>query len=406
MKPAWLQNSALETMPPKSRPSSATRRAIRVAHVVRALSLGGIRTYIEQIADKTTGRVINIIIPIFAERNRPLLPIDGVQTLPLNFSACELGERTRIRDALVTAFRENGVDVVHSHHFYTDVYALPAARRAHVRRTVRTVHGMMQGSAADGYRKRTVRHDWSEAEIAEQRALEDFCDLTICVSTEIQNKLARYGFPITKTKVIHNGCDAGRFMPASPVESKQARSELGLSTGDLVIGFLGRFEPVKNALALTEIASALRNHAPQPVKFVVQGTGPQEGALREQITSRHLTNEFVVRPPTEDVHRFFAAIDIMFVPSFLEGFPYVVLEAMSSEIPVVAAAVGGIPELIRDGTEGFLFDPTNWTSAVEKLCQIFSRGVREDLGRRSRQRVIADFDAGEKVAAIEESYHA
>ncbi len=115
-----------------------------------------------------------------------------------------------------------------------------------------------------------------------------------------------------------------------------------------MIGFLGRFEPIKNPLVLTEIALALRNHALQPVKFVVQGTGPQEGALREQIASGHLTNEFVVRPPTADVHRFFAAIDIMFMPSLMEGFPYVVLEAMSSEIPVVAAAVGGIPELIRN----------------------------------------------------------
>jgi glycosyltransferase involved in cell wall biosynthesis len=294
----------------------------------------------------------------------------------------------------------------HSHHFYSDIYALPAAGLARISRVIRTVHGIFQFSPNDGFQKTAVRYDWSEGEIAKELALEDFCNLTICVSTELQNKFGRYGFPIAKTKVIHNGVDAKRFMPVSSADSKQAKSSLGLSTSDFVIGFIGRLEPSKNPPILAEIASALRNDTLQSVKFVVQGVGPLEDSLKKQILSRHLTNAFIFRPATADVHRFFAAIDIMLVPSLTEGFPFVVLEAMSSGIPVVAAAVGGIPELIRDGSEGFLFDPTNCKSAVEKLCQLFSRGAREHIKKRSRERVIVNFDACEKVAAIESLYHA
>jgi glycosyltransferase involved in cell wall biosynthesis len=377
---------------------------VKVVHVLPTLSMGGLRRHVEQLISGATGHIDHILIPIFTLTDRPILPIGDAEIIPLGFQISDIPKHERIRDVLIAQLDKHRVDVVHSHHVYSDIYAFAAIKELPRLPGIRTVHGILQVSASSGLRKTTVRTSWSDSEIANQIAVEPFCQLTLCVSAWVRRKVLSFGIPGSKARVIHNGVDTDLHSPASPRSKLTARQTIRLPIDSIVIGFMGRLEPAKNVFALFEIAFILRKVIDTPVAFLVQGEGPEEARFRERILQHELQDYFFFRAPSLDTEVFFSAIDVMLVPSLSEGCPYAVLEAMASGVPVVASAAGGIPEIIEDGKNGFLFDPAQPHLAIPKIVSLFATQFRNKVGRQSRERVLDRFRAGDMVSAIEHSY--
>ena len=128
------------------------------------------------------------------------------------------------------------------------------------------------------------------------------------------------------------------------------------------------------------------------VGFVLFGDGPLHAAVAGQIQARGLQGKFVLAGFRTDLERFVPHWDLAVLPSFTEGLPVIVLEAFAARVPVVATAVGGTPEVVEDGCNGYLVPAGAPPALAEKILQALrSEPERKAMGLRGRQRIEEQF---------------
>jgi glycosyltransferase involved in cell wall biosynthesis len=204
-----------------------------------------------------------------------------------------------------------------------------------------------------------------------------------------------------KIHVLYGGIDTGRFSPRDNVHAHAAANGAPLR-----LICVARFEEVKGHATLVEACRILRGRG---VAFECRliGDGPLEAAIRKQCAEAGLEGaiRFDGALAHDEVARRLAQSDVAVlatVPSRSgkrEGIPNVLKEAMACELPVVASASGGIPELVEDGSCGFLLPPGDTAAlagALERLAA--DPELRRRLGRAGRERVLADFDLRRSAA--------
>jgi len=191
--------------------------------------------------------------------------------------------------------------------------------------------------------------------------------LVIAVSEDVRRRAVALGAPPERTVRVLNGCDGALFHVS---DREAARRALGLPAAARLILFAGNLVEVKGVrdlLAAFDILSA-----DMRVMLAVVGSGPlaaEAGALRE----RHPGRVLVPGPrPAEEIARWIAACDVVCLPSYSEGCPNVVLEALTSGRPVVASAVGGVPELVNE-TNGALVQPGDPSGLAAALVAAMNR---------------------------------
>jgi glycosyltransferase involved in cell wall biosynthesis len=202
----------------------------------------------------------------------------------------------------------------------------------------------------------------------------------IAVSGAMARELAALGVPAEKVTVVLTAIDALE-RPAAPPSELRAR--LGLPADRPLALFLGRLSPVKGPDVLVEALRPLRERGVRAA-FVLTGEGQLRGPLEDAVRAHGLQDEVVFTGPVprERVAEYLAASDVLVLPSRSEGLPHAVLEAMALGLPVVASAVGGVPEVVQDGVTGALVppeDPRALAAALEPL--LIDAGLRARYGR-------------------------
>jgi glycosyltransferase involved in cell wall biosynthesis len=171
-------------------------------------------------------------------------------------------------------------------------------------------------------------------------------DFVTTVSHNLCTTARRLGAPPGSTRTKLNGCDTTVFYPR---DRRKSREELGLSQDDKIIVYVGRLDLRKGLLELVEAMANLRALRPDARCYLI-GDGPAKGALVEAI-ARHNVGDIVTITPScisSKVAVWMGAADMVTLPSYNEGCPNVVIEAVSAGRPVVATKVGGIPELMNE----------------------------------------------------------
>lgn len=194
-----------------------------------------------------------------------------------------------------------------------------------------------------------------------------------------------------RVRVVYNGVDVERFAAAPP-------ADLGLPAGALVVGFLGSFEPRKGLLDLAAAWPAVARAAPE-AHLVLVGRGSQDALLRERLAGAPRVHFLGHRADTAGVMR---ALHLLVLPSYVEGAPNVVLEAMAAGVPVVATAVSGTPELVADGETGRLVpagDPPSLAAALGAL--LADPGCRRRMGEAGRARATERFTLARMIDQYE-----
>ena len=178
----------------------------------------------------------------------------------------------------------------------------------------------------------------------------------ITVSGALKSVAVSLGVPPEKVKVQHNGVDGERFHIRTPDEVKALRSKFGLPVDRPVIGYVGNFKPEKGVEVLVEAMGELKRRWRTDVLLALVGSGPLEEGMRARTAALGLEDQirFCGRRPHDEVPEWIAMSDAVCLPSFREGCPNVVLEALASGKPVVASEVGGVPELITPQANGVL----------------------------------------------------
>jgi len=193
-----------------------------------------------------------------------------------------------------------------------------------------------------------------------------FADRIVAVSEEQKRKLVSLLIPAKKIAVAHNAIDPNFF---SRVEKTDLRAKFNLPQDSIICLAGGRFSAEKGQKVLVKAASIALTKNPR-LRFLLFGDGPDLPVIRNLINNLGLENKAICPGFEKDLLSCLRGSDILVNPSLSEGLPNIVLEAMAFKIPVVATAVGGVPELIEDGLNGFLAPPKNSINLTEKILKL------------------------------------
>jgi len=225
-------------------------------------------------------------------------------------------------------------------------------------------------------------------------------DLPIGVSESICRKMAETGKCKRKPLCVYLGRDSERFSP--PEDKSKVRQNLGWAEGDIVAIYVGVVADFKGVNELVAVAEGLFEKY-HNFRLVCVGAGPAMEKL-VQLRARADRDGAVVLPgllSPEEVPKYLQASDFMVFPSYSEGMPQSVLEAMNCGLPVVATRVGGIPEAVVDGRTGILVDAKNigqLQQAMEKM--VTDKEFRLSSGQNGLAYVRKVFDAEQNAEKL------
>jgi len=266
-----------------------------------------------------------------------------------------------------------GCDVIHCHWTITGLVGRLCAAAAGSP-TVLTVRGsdvhLMTSPALSGLHEWIYRHT----------------DAIVAVSRDLKGQLVSRGVPADKVEVIPNGVDS-RFCPGDQAE---ARRRLDLPEAGALLGFVGLLVPVKGLDVLLDAMARLDGPA---AHCVLVGDGPERQALEARARALGLGARlhFAGQRPAGEIPDWLNAFDALVLPSRSEGRPNVVLEAMSSGLPVVATRVGGTPELVRPGDTGWLVEPEDPAALAAALGELLGLAdLGRGMGARGREVIVSE----------------
>lgn len=211
-----------------------------------------------------------------------------------------------------------------------------------------------------------------------RRCAAPFIDRIVPVSQDLRRWLHEVvGIGERKLVLIDNGVDTERFRPAL---ADEAKTEAWQDQDAFVIGTVGRLQDVKDQATLVQAFAELRRLLPRErLRLVLVGDGPLRAALEAQVAAAGLQDSVCFAGARADVAPVMRSFSLFALSSIAEGTPVTLLEAMASGLPVVATAVGGIPDLVADGVAGTLVPPRD----PQAMARAFAAYVNERaLARR------------------------
>lgn len=185
-----------------------------------------------------------------------------------------------------------------------------------------------------------------------------------------------------KAYVIPNAIDAGKY-DASVPRDPAWRAQFGIPQEAIVFGAAGRLIDVKRHDVFIAAAAELtkRGHS---AYFVIAGEGPLRATLEQQIKACGLGSRFYLVGYQSDMRRFLREIDVMVLPSDSEGFPNVLIEACAMRLPCIATAVGGVPEILNNGS-GVLIPPGSVEALVQAMEAMLDPQARQTYAARTAE---------------------
>jgi glycosyltransferase involved in cell wall biosynthesis len=240
----------------------------------------------------------------------------------------------------------------------------------------------------------------------ERRVLHRTVDAAIGNSNAVLRDLSAEGINESKLRLVYNGIDAGAFTNEM-VDRSTARRLLGISDGALVFSVVANLHPYKGHRDLLPALAALSDalHSDWLCLIVGKDVHDHLPELRRLCLKYGLSRNVRFLGPRRDVPIILSASDIHISASHQEGLPNNIIEAMCARLPVVATAVGGVPELVVDGQTGYLLPPQDagrMTGALVALAQAPIR--RNAFGEAGYARAVSHFSIDHNVVAFESIY--
>ncbi len=299
-----------------------------------------------------------------------------------------LGWATRVRRRLL----EQPVDILHFHSPFPAAVGRVVARslpRAARPRLITTEHNTWSayGRATWFLNALTYRMD----------------DAHIAVSEAVRESVPRVFGRRAHVVVVH-GVPVERIREELR-RREETRSALGVRPGELLLGTVANFRTHKAYPDLLEAARRVIDAGHQ-VRFVAVGQGRLEDQIRERHDALDLRERFALLGYREDAVRVLAACDVFVLASLFEGMPVSLMEALALGVPVVATAVGGIPELVTNGVEGLLVRPSAPEALATALGELIADPARRAEMSQAAAARAAQLDVRSAACRIEDVYRA
>ncbi len=327
-------------------------RPLSVCHLFPSLPLHGAENHFLKLCRNLDPDVIRTSIVLLVERGE-LAPDFEALGIPVTLirkqSRYDLTVVPRIR----TFLKAGDFDIVHTHLFTANFWGRLAAFG---------LSPILVSSAHNVVPKE--RPTLVRIENFLDRLQSRWTDAVFCVTGQVMQSMKEdAGLPRDKLVTIENGLP---FPDATERRILEARHQLGFPADRKILAVIGRFSTQKNHAGFLEALEHVRRHHPDVLVLFI-GEGELENAVREQVTARNLEGAVRFLGQRRDVPAILGALDLLVVPSLWEGLPNVMLEAMAANVPVVATAVGGIPDVLTDRVTGIVCEtpPESLSEAMD-----------------------------------------
>ena len=212
----------------------------------------------------------------------------------------------------------------------------------------------------------------------------------------------RDSFAAERIHVVYNGIDTEKFMQVSP---DRERLFPGISANHkLIIMVSNMHTAMKGHGDLIEAAQTVRVTCPE-ARIILAGDGEMRQFFEDQVKAAGLREMFVFLGHRSDIPALLACCDIGVLASRSEGLPNAVLEYMAAGLPVVATAVGGVPEIIEDEVNGLLIPPENPAALAAAILRLLKdERLCKTLGKAARERTLSQFNFASVIANLRQLY--
>ena len=318
----------------------------------------------------------------------------------------ELGrEISPLRDVFATIrlaalIRKERPQILHTHTAKAGTVGRVAAilaGRARPPIVVHTFHGHVLRGYFGPVRSRLFR--------ALERWLASHSTTLIAVSPQVRDDLVALGVAAPeKFTVVRLGIELDERVGAEANGREETRRYLGIPADRFAVGWVGRMTAVKRTDDVLEGFKRLREHGVEATLFLV-GDGPDRAGLERRAHKLGIIKDTLFLGYQEEVGPLYAAFDALVLPSGNEGTPVSVIEALAAGTPVVATRVGGVPDVVRDGEDGFLVEPGESEEFAERLAELArDPALRERLGAAGRARVLPRYAVERLVDDVDRLY--
>ncbi len=309
--------------------------------------------------------------------------------------------------------KQKGLDIIHANLPLVPSFAIPNDSSKAI---VCAVHSTWKGEAMVTKRDNPKELNPNEKSMLRfnfvlrsyEKKLMKRSDALIAVSKYTVDELTElYGINKKKIHVIYNGVDIQKFKPRP--NRAELRREFGLEEDTKIVLFVGRLYHRKGLETLLHsIPPVLKEFS--NVKFVISGKGfkQKEESLKNLAKQldieEHVT--FLGYVPDEKLPNLYSASDIFVLPAIYENFPFAILEAQSTGLPVISTKVGGIPEFLVDNENGFLIDPGDPTQLTQRVLTLLQDPkLAKEMGDRGRRLIEEKFDWHLITGQVIDLYH-
>ncbi len=205
-----------------------------------------------------------------------------------------------------------------------------------------------------------------------------------------------------KMVTIHSGVDIDLYMKAR-ISIEEKKRAMGLSPKGVVVGTVGWLLPIKGPIHLLKAMGCLWRSHPE-IQLVFVGKGELEDELREETFRMGVSDRVIFLGWRDDIHEIMQVLDIFVLPSLNEGMGRVLVEAMAAGKPIVASSVGGIPDLVKDGQNGFLVKPGDVNALYVSIRNLLvDKKMRGEMGSKGRN-MAQNYSVEKMVESIDALY--
>ncbi|OFW29542.1 MAG: N-acetyl-alpha-D-glucosaminyl L-malate synthase BshA [Acidobacteria bacterium RIFCSPLOWO2_02_FULL_65_29] len=301
-----------------------------------------------------------------------------------------------LANKIVEVSREEKLDVVHAH------YAVPHATAAYLARQI-----LASAGQARVPRVITTLHGTDITLLGTDRSYSEtvaFCiqqsDGVTAVSESLKRDTIRELGVTREIRVIPNFVDCATHK-RHPVPELQERFA---PRGEKLLIHVSNFRPVKRTKSVVEVFARVRRQT--PARLLMVGDGPDFHDAMCLARSLGVGDDVEFLGEQDQVVPLLSAADVFLVPSVKESFGLAALEAMACEVPVVASAIGGLPELVEDGVNGFLHDPDDLDGMAGSTIRLLTDATLHRRAAEAARRTAEDRYCDSKIVPMYEAYYA
>jgi glycosyltransferase involved in cell wall biosynthesis len=345
---------------------------LRILHVLAPSAVGGLERVVEALALGHAARGLDMHLAVILDAPHTRHPIfesfvdSAVELHPLSLP---LRAYRRERAAIRGLIERLQPDVVHTHGYRPDVVDGGIPRRLGVP-AVTTVHGFTGGDLKNRL------FEWLQC-----RAFRRF-DAVLAVSRPLRDAIVDSGVGADRVHLIPNAL----YRAPAAIGRAEARAAFGVEEGSFHIGWVGRFGHEKGP---DLVLDALPLLADLPVRLSMVGYGRERVGLEGRAEALGVAHAVRWHEGILDAGRLFRGFDVFVLSSRTEGTPIVLLEAMAAETPIVAAAVGGVPDMLSDA-EALLVAPADPPRLADAVRAVHAD---PDAARRRARAAVHRLDA-------------